>query len=683
MVNKVMNSIKFDLMILLRRWFFWISFILLIIGLLYIVWFRLVSGDAGGALTSSAAVVQIGMLYFSIIGFYMVRQDNTNQMSELVNTISMGYLHKFISKFVCVVFLIVGYALLSLSIILLFFNRFGVPFEMYIKTVLYIMLYYVLPFWISAWLGCLLGGSGKFKASLLGLLLFNIFAGPMNTLILTNLMAVLNINLYPLLSILNLGQSDIHLLYDPIYGFPLELNRWLIKLQWLALLVIMIILKLKMKQEIKMPSAIGGVIVCMALIIINQYIILQPSQVIHTLSEKDSKELYDKNFYSEMVVDQKAKEPIEFQVQSYQVKLDVKRSLQVQADLDLRMGKNVDKLTFSLYHNFHIEHIQDETGNNLQFHRNQDRLEIILAKNVVKGESVHLRITYSGISSPYFYANEQAVLLPAYFNWLPSPGYYPSMINQDGYRLVQVPSSLIDTPISYELRYSGDKHIFTNLTQSSPGIWKGETSSGITVVAGMVKSQRMDQMTVFDSLSNYKAEESIRNYIDAIQQIRPKILDDFGIQKPQLTKIFFLPLPIEAAKVFKSTWDLGDYWIVSTQSHLNHDILNYEALNVAGITSSLLRSPEISMNAANEDLMLVAYEHWYYLQHNIDEKSSLARFVDYGYIDPEFKLWIEKNSEYQEEMRTFFRHWLVMIEKGANERQIKQFIADKMEEGRV
>lgn len=689
-MTRLINSVKIDLFILSRRWFFWVSISMLIAGLEYIVWGRLGNGDAGGALTSTAAIVQIGMLYFSLIGFYLVRQEKTSNMSEIVNTISRGYIHKYISKFITVLLLIIGFVTVTLFITLLQYYLSGVPVDFFSKVILYMMLYYLLPFWISAWLGCILGSFRFWKLSLIVLVLINILTGPLNTLVFTNIMAVLNIDLYPMLSFLNLGQSDIHLLYDPIYGFPLEINRWLVKLQWLGIIVIIITVCLLTIKEIKKMNATVLIAGSAFIMMISQYFILQPSQVIHTLYEKDSRAVYDRKYYSNQLIEQNTQDVPNFKVEKYKVQLNVQRSMGVTVELELTSKENLSKVSFSLYHKFIVHSVTDQEGNKLSFTRDKDDLEVIFPDKVVKGTPFKLKIQYSGVSSPYFYANEQAILLPAYFNWLPAPGSYPSMVNTDGYRFVPVISSLIDQPIEYEMYYSGNKPIYTNLKQITTDKWGGTSRSGITIAAGMMRSQIIDNIQVFDSLSNYKANPSIQKFINELKQIRPIVIEDFGLQKPELSAIFLLPVPIEPSGILKSTWDMGDHFILSAQTNLNDDsLLEYEGINVAGLAGAMIRTSGVTMNSVNEDLLLIAYEYWYNIRHNMHEKTKLEKLIEFQETENNsdsdllvnLQQWIEKNTADHKRMRNFFQAWLSLIEDGADKQKIQEFLLGRLKEG--
>ena len=114
-----------------------------------------------------------------------------------------------------------------------------------------------------------------------------------------------------------------------------------------------------------------------------------------------------------------------FNVKKYDMKLEIKRLLKVDAILYLKEN-DCNEYDFTLYHGYKIIKIYDLDDNELAYERDGDYISIYS-----ENELNAIKISYVGMSK-VFYSDYQGVFLPAYFAYYPIPGKR-NLFNNDNY----------------------------------------------------------------------------------------------------------------------------------------------------------------------------------------------------------------------------------------------------------
>ncbi|MFC4775914.1 hypothetical protein ACFO9Q_03865 [Paenibacillus sp. GCM10023252] len=693
-MNKVVNSVALELSMLFRNWICWIVYVLGLGEFGFIVFMRLASSDIGGALTATGAVIQGGVFAFLILGYFLIRKETANHSDEVFNSIKSGFIIKGISKIITILVCVLLFTTIAILLTVCIFIYYGVPGLFYLEMVKYITLYYTLPFIISGLIGIWLGSFFKSRYILILIILTGVTIGPLNSLIFKNLMAVISVDLSPLLTTVNISQSDVGATMDPIYGYALEWNRWVHMLIWLVCLSMLLVIRglyHQRRNSIRILLPTFGVA---GILLISSFIYLsQPSQVIKTLNERDSVRNYDKSYYAMQIVDQVVNEDENFLVNSYVLDLNINRSLEANAKLNITLVNDADTFDFVLYHRFEVKRVTNDKGEVLEYAREGDHLTVWTQSMQTKGQKVDITIEYAGLSSPYFFVNELAVMLPSYFAWYPYPGNQPSMIYTRENKLQVVPLQPTSNEITYTVNYQiHPSKVYSNLSMSSDHTLSGKSNQGITFLAGQLSKIRVQDIDVVYPTSLYKNMDSLRHYISQTEKNIALIEQDLGIEnrKPRQS-YFLLSVPYARSIGFvKSTWLRDDHMIFSVSHNLNNgSIFGYEAMNIGGLTSSIIRTPELIWDVEQEDQFLNAYSYWFEKKHEIEQGNTpnLERLIDatknnkndkHHHFYLNLKEWLDVHYEDQDRLSHFFQEWKQMLLDQKDNEQIMTFVSDEL-----
>ncbi|WP_434748183.1 hypothetical protein [Paenibacillus amylolyticus] len=673
MRKKILDSVLIELRLTFRSVLVWFAFLSVLVILFRIIYLRIIDIDIGGALTSTAAIVQCGIFVFLTIGFSMIRRERVVSVDEVFHSLEGAVLIKWVAKIISIfIFSAITLCCILIGLYFIYWTQ-EVPFVFYKEALLYLVLYYFLPFCISGLIGLLLGSILYSRIVYMILIVIGILIGPLNSLVLENVMAMFNMDLSPLLNMLNLGQSDIHNPFEPVYGYPMEVARWLMKLLWIMVLVLFIqlhvSLKIHRRLNIRNCLALGfsaGVSVLIVLFVIqeDQVIVTTPS-VSSYLREA---EYYQQHVDTEVISTDK------FQVKAYDVKISAYRKLEVEAKVKLLPTESVNQVAFTLYHNFKVKDVKEAQGKQLTYKQMGDSIEVSFANDIGIGEKIDLVFRYSGVSSPFYYANEQAILLPFNFPWLPVAGQYPAMTyNQSTglQRLTVTPVGEID----YSIEYDGSRKMYSNIPEEGPNKWRGKSEYGVTLASGLLIKERVQEVELVYPVSFYKSASSLEIFVESYKQKLSTIQSDLGLAKSKIETIFMLPIPVESVNFPEAIWKQGKSWIISVdKNYANGEILEKYSGRASSIFGSIIRESSESKWSEMQDVISLSYGYWYSLRYE-DVPESLFNFLltDYknrGLKQEEnvvqmIKEWIDKNNSVNDAaIRGKFQEWIKKVQSG-------------------
>ncbi|MDO4167827.1 MAG: hypothetical protein Q4D32_10525 [Eubacteriales bacterium] len=184
----------------------------------------------------------------------------------------------------------------------------------------------------------------------------------------------------------------------------------------------------------------------------------------------------------------------DFQVTAYDVDVRMTDILNLSVTITLDCT-DLPEYQFTLYHLYHIEKIQDDSGKDLPYERESD---YVLVQNPT-ADLQKVTITYSG-DSQYFYATSQGMILPANFEYLPVAGWHKVFVsNWDGIAEITFSRELLPQKarFSVDLRLRGSYPVYSNLMVKRLGkqdgyyhwMIQGE-SDGLTLIGNPYLEQR-------------------------------------------------------------------------------------------------------------------------------------------------------------------------------------------------
>ncbi|MGP7816529.1 hypothetical protein [Niallia sp. 01092] len=486
----------------------------------------------GQMLTSTSFLVQGGILAFLLFGVMVMRSEDKHQLTDLFLTIKDALLYKIISNILYGAIVAFGLSILSYLLFLSYYFLKGWPVtHFYLSAFLYFLLYFCIPFFISYCIGYLLAIIIKSKLIFPLTLIIWALIGPMNT-------AFIGTQWKQVTRWLNLGDPNPYGVYNSHYGFSIDIFYWLTHLLWIIILVVTYTLYLyKGKNLLEKKFAWLILSISSLLIMTIAYPLSLKWQLYVSGDEsKKSREFYDISYY------EKKSNYIEnnnLTILSYDIDLDIDRLLKSRVKMVLMNDSNKDlkDFTLSLYHDLKIKSIR--VGNEeLKFKQDQDSIQIFLKKVWKSKTKWSLELEYEGSSSPLFYANQRAIYLPFYFNWLPSVDNKPSFIINKYGQLVRT-NHQVNNFVSYKLKYSGKKPLYTNLEKEGENKWEGTSSFGLTLTTGELQSKKNGKsLLVFPGdIKGLKYNE----FEFATKSLMDKISKDFNLSLPYPSKVMMVP----------------------------------------------------------------------------------------------------------------------------------------------
>lgn len=560
-MSKLIDVIRIELKLLFRNKIVWIILPIILLYTTYVFYFfNIMEETAEQAIMSSSFVVQGALLGFMILGYYLIRREKDNQCDELFFSMPYGETYKIIGKSLVSFFLITSFVLMNSIILFIFYSVTNAPKELYIDSILYFILYWELGFIIAGLIGMIIGVFIKSRSAYITMFIIWLFIGPLNYYMFKILSTLTNIDLRVVQYILNLGQHDIHAPYKPIYGFPLQNFNFTQRLLILfTLLAFFIVLYWRKSKKIVITTLVIFFIVFIPTF--NNYKL--NFEVIKLYVSYSHDEKYDLMYYFEHQDDEIIKSEIEFKIKTCDIDLNVDNEIKMNTKLKVQLEEASDRIVFSLYRNFKINSVKDEKGEVLKFNRKGDSVEVVFNEKVDRQQEKIITFNYEGYSSPLFFADKNAVMLPAYFPYIPSNINAPAMACTtygDFYR------NDCSYTADYTLTYKGKHKMYTNLDKVGENKWQGNNVKGVTLVSGSVKEKTSDGITFYYPSVAKNGDNYYKNQIDIYKTAIEKVNKDFGERlNTNVKKVFFIPIPGEDPLGF-TLWNHDNNFIFQTNS---------------------------------------------------------------------------------------------------------------------
>ncbi|MEH7464676.1 hypothetical protein V7166_22295 [Bacillus thuringiensis] len=679
MLKRIIDAWLVELKLLLRNIYFWIL-IIVSIPFFAIQYNRLLPLNPGDALTSTAFIIQAGIFMNMILGFHIMKQEVVSYSDEIFNTLPRGYFVKSIGKILTLVTLTIGFVLLALIILYIVYSFHPIPKIFYLKAIPYLFLYFGISFLISGLIGLGIGIYTNSKIAYIFFVFIWILLGPLNIATLEPIMTIIKRDLSGILIFLNLGQTDPNEPYDPVYGLPIETQRWIIKGIMLIIVLTVVLLMLLKKSYVgnfktKLSITIASLLILAPLI----YSYMQTNQIVTILHGQDSILRYDYSYYKQNP-DVYFKNSNKLILNSYNIQLKKSRALSAKAIMELTTTTDSKEFIFSLYHRLKVKSAK-LNGKMVNIKQKGDQINITSTELIKKNEKIKIEIEYNGLSSPFYFANEQSIMLPSYFIWYPIPGSHQAMKVKDG-ELKHIPMEL-NNDVQFDLKYDGNLDLKTNIPYKGNGRWSGYTKDGLTVVGGLMEIKKVNDKEIVFPTSMTFLHKEIPSYLKELHEITNEINKDLNVKlDSDKHNIFFISTPKWSERTPSNLLILNNQIFVGiTQDYNGADLLTDKSILIPSVLQSILSNKDLlEQNEEVKYFFVSSYSYWYNMRTPIfkGEVLPLKHEIEIYKRDPkqihekELKIleellkFIENNAQNTLILRSFFQDWLKELNSTQN-----------------
>jgi len=534
---------------------------LLVIGLLSLILYAgflisyllFIGKDPGNTLQLSSFLIQCGMLFFMLLGFQFAKKNlKNNAIHEIIGSKIMN-IHVTNILFLMITSLL--YVFVICITLLTYYNVMSPVTSFEKETILFLIYYWLLPFWNTGIIGYTLGINSNNKIMYVFLIAIWAVLSPTNLTSFMNLIANTQIyNSMSWLENLNMGVYDLAAPYDPFYGF--EYN-WLKKIMWfLSLLLICFISVFSLKnRKLKVLNVTTVIII---LILFSKYPNgYEKKEIDDNFFERTVAEYnYYNSYTSDLIEDKRL---FQYNIKKVDLTIENFKNFDVEAVMSITY-KHKHKLAFTLYQGFIVSEVKINTGQKIAFTQEGDYLIVNLPDDLHENNQIDLHIKYSGVGSPTRPATSKYVYLPADFGWIPSNNTSLTHFIFNGDILTN--SIKMPDETKFRIKYSGtDELVYINLSKKSDGTFEGKTN-GVTMILGNLTSNKIEGHIAYYPTSWFGYDKEIESYINKFRSILQKYNEIFNTNYSLPPVIILLPTNVNISYSFVNSFGDKDHIIL-------------------------------------------------------------------------------------------------------------------------
>ncbi|MGN0488223.1 MAG: hypothetical protein ACI4HO_03045 [Ruminococcus sp.] len=391
-----------------------ISLLYFIYNVFHIYSLLSIDNDALYGVSNTQTYCFVLFIAFLYVSYEYVYTYKNSDIEETIASNESGKFRSYVSMFITLfIFVLFIYAI---SILIGFITALSASIH---NPVFYwhILLTSTLNFLILLLIAVFTGGflAIKFKRiaaySILILLVFFMSSAP--TMFLQLLSYNTNINFFNFQYFFEkILPQNTNVITDYQYGVSCELYRWNLSLFWLLLLVGLIIFTLCNKKNMK---SIVAICICFILAFLNLLGYFQGGSRVLYDNSLDSISTYDSIYYE---YTQQKNKAADFSISKYDMTLTAIRDAYLNVNMEIDERNNNNEYYFTLYRDFVIDSITDETGQILEWNREGDYFSVKCSSETEK-----INLKYKGKSN-IFFSNLQGISLPGCFPYYPIAGYH-------------------------------------------------------------------------------------------------------------------------------------------------------------------------------------------------------------------------------------------------------------------
>lgn len=468
---------------------------------------------------------------FILISYEMFYQSKKHNLDEVVCTIKNGKIKEIGSIFFILIAMDGILSFLSFFACYNYYQEKNIINNAYMTyTVRVIIIYVFLPLVLSMFLGML---AAQFKNRITGISVALILYFLFDSTFVSFLMA---------LFISNIDLSNICLLFAVIYRSPEMIadRNYFVTAEnvhiyriifWIVVCIALIVMK-NTKNVFKILTSLLIVVLAFNVAMI-------PSGASYQFFQMSNCDawVHDQIYYEEYFTkyESKNKEILkqvknykdDFTADSYEMNFDISNQLNAKV-LVKPSVKNKEKYNFTLYHGYKVKKVSDEKGNELEYKRVGDFIEIYNNNKNIE----EIQFEYSGHCG-FFYATSQAVNLPGGFAYYPIPGWHTVYSGEED----EFKNNLLKNKSEFLVNVHSAKYkLYSNLTEKETSDdvirFEGKANTfllignpylnkknigGVDVIYSEMESeqnpekQKEDYQTLLDSLKKHKIVDKKMN----------------------------------------------------------------------------------------------------------------------------------------------------------------------------
>lgn len=551
-MNMMLAIMKIELINLRREklTYFMLAIFTIYIGIGYNHFLRGEHIEAGQLLTLSSYINMAAALFGLFFGVLIARREKREKFQEVLHSMP-GEALRPLGKLLAWVIIPFSVTIIAFIEVLVLFKLAGSQFVLYSKEIfLYILIYWTGVLFSTGILGYFFEVLLSARWIKLPLLLVTwLLVSPMNYNFLFPLFNLVPEaafgKLYKVISLMNLGEREVHGTYEPYQGLNLTssvaMNFALFTLFSILLLLGLSFIKRYKDSGQKEKRAYTVVIIAVVLLLgLSVKPALGPLDEHMVNRIEDYYARRDQAYYDDVEINVLTPEELKINSQliarSYDVRLSLDQlRLTYTVEMELENPAKHLWVPFTLYHGLEVIHIEMD-GNPLSYERDQDWLLVQWPEGLDRGI---LKMNIDGNTGSFAPITENSFFLPASFPWYPVPGKW-QMVGKANFSANELVFKKIQLtkPTKFNVVVEDSKKVYSNLVSSSHNHFQGE-GRGISLLKGMLLPAEIDgaeYLVAPDQLN------SAKKALEGIQNDNYEIAHLLGIAPKRLpNKIYIRP----------------------------------------------------------------------------------------------------------------------------------------------
>ncbi len=348
------------------------------------------------------------------------------------------------------------------------------------KLVFYLLVYVTLPT-IFAWVvGRICAGIRNNIASVLTAIgVIAIFNYDVINVLLTipaiNKNALLATKISKIFSLFNTIHADdigVTVNINPYAPFAVSENQWHVIFMWILLAAALLLLQRK-KLLVGSISALATVVLLVTISVPqNEYYVKVTQNFAESINIMDSwnrEKLYYQSLKNNTVI-----VADDFSVLEYDI--DIKTGKTTKVNVSMILDKNnLEAYVFTLHHDYRLEAVTDEVGNELEYEVMDDHITVY--SNDKSLEAISMQ--YEGTGCIYM-AGDEYTYFPEYYKYYPVAGVWEVFDLTTGNYV----KSVIDDIAKFHVSVDADYKIYSNIEKTDDNEFQGE-STGVLLLGGI------------------------------------------------------------------------------------------------------------------------------------------------------------------------------------------------------
>lgn len=532
-----MKIIDFNFKLFIKSHYLFLSLLFVLLACnAYMIWAWINMKEVMLYLNISQQLGIICFIVFSFISYEFLKKTDHISLYETLSVIHNGRYKLYLSQLIVLLFFATIFFLNILVYNLAWYFMKDIAYTPYlIHIIVNNVLNILLPVVVAILLGSIFALKFK-RISAYAIMIFIIFCiSPIFENVSFPLYQLWQINIYPYWDVFRILAPNLNWIIDKIYGIAIESSRWDLIIFWIVSLfgILFWMIQQKKNRIVKIVSCTLALIAIFAF-----YRYLQPGSIVRMDYNPNAVGLFD--YYYETknskAMDDDILIPANFDVSTYDLKLEIGRQLQADVTMTLNTNENLKNYTFTLYRGYNITEITDADGNALDYKRYSNYFTV---NHKFNNSVTQIHIKYNGSGNKY-YSNSQGIALPGYFPYYPMAGHLQMWDSETKNTYVNTDF----TKKQFNVTIDSNLNIISNLEKKDFNYFEG-TATSMTLIGGFINEEKTEDI----SIANYIVEPIKIDEISLLSSKWEKLKQTIGETRDisfEGKKIMILPLSITA-----------------------------------------------------------------------------------------------------------------------------------------